>query len=83
MFYGGEAHNLASFIDREHEEWLRRGNSEESWNDEGIVWTVQKYYSSMGAFSEEDWKTLEELGLEEIGGACEEDFAEETENNEI
>ena len=75
IYYDNKEHNLESYIRKKHESWIERGDSEKSWNDEGIVWTVQEYYSSMGAFSDDDWKTLENLGLEEIGEFCEEEYS--------
>ena len=51
------AGGLASFIEKRHDEY--QGKPEWMW-DEGVVNAVLDYYGSMGEFSEEDMKTLEE-----------------------
>lgn len=74
MYYDNKEIGLAEFIVKKHANWIERGSSQNDWEDEGIVWAIQEYYSSMGEFSEEDWKTIESLGLEEIGIFCEEEM---------
>ena len=68
MYYNGKNYdNLAAFIEAKKEEWFDRDRKrgyydraiEKGWNDEGIVWAVQEYHSSMGEFTEDDIKTIE------------------------
>ena len=66
MYYNGKNYNsLATFLVEKKKEWLadkRKPLMEmvKSWEDEGIVWAVQEYYSSMGEFSDDDIKTIKE-----------------------
>lgn len=65
MYYNGKKYdNLAAFLVEKKKEWLadkRQPVMEmvKSWDDEGIVWAVQEYHSSMGEFTEDDIKTIE------------------------
>ena len=72
IYSNGKEMTLEDFIEGRHQEYIRRGGPDWLWDDEGIVYAVQDYYGSQGYFSEEDWETLKNMGLEEVGVMCEE-----------
>lgn len=75
IYSNGREMTLEDFIEERHQEYIRRGGPDWYWDDEGIVYAVQDYYGSQGEFSEEDWETLKNMGLEEVGAMCEDEEA--------
>lgn len=70
MIYKGKDMTLKEFISERHKAYI--GLPTWRWEDEGVVYAIQDYHSSMGEFSEEDWNTLHELCLDDVGQMCEE-----------
>ena len=71
MHYNGKEMNLREFIAEQKKEY--EGLPPYRW-DEGIVWAMEEYYSSMGEFSDEDWEYIKEANLLDIAVVCEEDY---------
>ena len=74
IYSNGRDMNLEEYIDSKHQEYIQRGDPDWMWDDEGIVYAMQDYHSSMGEFSEEDWAYIKKMGLEEIAAFCEEEM---------
>ena len=70
MMYKGKNVNLAGYIALKKKDY--EGKPSWMWKDEGIVYAIMDYHSSMGEFTDEDWDTINELGLDEVGQMCEE-----------
>ena len=83
MYYNGTEMDLHSSMEKKKQEWFERDRQrghndadiDEDWNNEGAIWAVQEYYGSMGEFSDDDVKALEETFgtlTSEIIDLCEE-----------
>ena len=65
-YKGQKIENLADYIEARKKDYFDlyhgRGHNKEYtekyWNSEGIVWTVQDYYSAVGEFTENDKQTI-------------------------
>lgn len=69
MYYNGNDYNLRGYLQIKEKEY--DGDSLD-WFEEGIIWAIQSYLSSMGDFSADDIECIKENGF------APEDFFEET-----
>ena len=70
MNYNGQSLNLSEYIAKRKDEFDRSMRPDDLWH-ESLMWAMEDYYSSMGEFSEEDWRYIRENGLEEEAYYCE------------
>ena len=68
MYYNGKEMNLAEYVAAKKKEW--EGMPKWMWEHEGIVYAIMDYHSSMGEFTKDDWNTLNELLMEDVGHMC-------------
>jgi len=73
MYYNGKNIDLREFVAERKKEYTNIPAW--YWEDEGIVYAVADYYSSMGEFSQADKEYIKKERLEEIAAWCEEDLA--------
>lgn len=73
MRYNGKDMDLAEYVATKKKDY--EGRPVWMWEDEGMLFAVLDYHSSMGEFSEKDLQTLDELfgnTAAEIIALCEE-----------
>lgn len=69
MYYNGkDFKNLEEYLEEKKREYIFRHGVDADWDEsEEIIWAIQDYLSSMGEFSDEDLKYLEDTNPEFIG----------------